>query len=148
MTLEELYKKYCRSLVAVAYRMTGDWATAEDRVHDVFVVAHSKMDLGGSESELRSWLVTAVRRTTINYNKSEANRKRIRETAIIAEQATDPQQDYITSEVYKQLYHYIGELPPPVRKLFYLQFAEYHRQIEVAKILKLPYTTVKNRYKR
>lgn len=65
--LGELYDRHAGQALAVAFRIVGDRSTAEDIVHDAFVVVWQRIDQFDSDrGTLRAWLLTIVRNRAID----------------------------------------------------------------------------------
>ncbi len=74
--LRALYERFGRVAFALAYRVTGDAAGAEEVVQDAFVTVWNKADgfdaaKGGN---VRGWLLTIVHRRAIDYRRREHDR--------------------------------------------------------------------------
>jgi RNA polymerase sigma-70 factor, ECF subfamily len=81
--LGELYDRHAAAALAVAMRVVGGRAEAEDVVHDAFVAVWRKIDrFDAQRGSLRAWLLTVVRNRAID-------RVRARRTAVDVDEADD-----------------------------------------------------------
>lgn len=69
--LAELYDRYASVALATALRVLGDRQSAEDAVHDAFVIVWQKVDgFRPERGTLRGWLMTIVRNRAIDRRRS------------------------------------------------------------------------------
>jgi len=66
MPLEEIYRQYHQWLLWLAYRLTGNWDTAGDVVHDVFLKLVGKKETIHS---VKSWLAKSVTNCALDYKR-------------------------------------------------------------------------------
>nr|WP_168119438.1 sigma-70 family RNA polymerase sigma factor [Paenibacillus sp. HB172176] len=72
--MEELYKKYKKLLLTLAYQMTGTWSDAEDAVQDVFLKVVDVNPAGLTE-EPKAYLCKMVVNRCRDLHKSAYNRR-------------------------------------------------------------------------
>lgn len=65
--LEELYKEYGRTLMAVAMRYVHDKDVAEDIVHDSWILIFTNLDNLRSEDKLLPWMKGIVKNLSLKY---------------------------------------------------------------------------------
>jgi RNA polymerase sigma-70 factor, ECF subfamily len=130
--LAALYAAHARPLMALAYRLLGNVADAEDVLHDVFLGLPEALRHYEERGSLGSWLKRITARVALNRLRA---RSRTREvpldpsptTAVVA-RAESPI-DAIA------LQHAIGALPDSLRLVFVLKEIEGYSHAEVAELL-------------
>lgn len=143
--IRDVYQTYGRLVYAVAYRVLGDVALAQDAVEQTFVRAWRGAGTDGPPWALGSWLATIARRVAIDINRQE-QRRRGAEDVDVPDRAlpTSPpslQQIYDVWEVRQAL----QELPVQDRELIRLQHHGELTHHEIARQLSIPLGTVKSR---
>ncbi len=71
-----LVRAHQRMVHAVAYRMTGSLADAEDLAQETFVQAYRQLASFRNEARFSSWLYRVAMNTSLNWAKREARRRR------------------------------------------------------------------------
>ena len=132
--LTELYERYGNALMALAYRLTGSQADAEDVLHDVFLglpEALAKYDERGS---LESWIKRVTARVALTKLRS---RRREREVDLddvhIAPESGAMHR--LTDLVAVQ--RAIDALPDSLRAVFVLREVEGYSHAEIAALLEI-----------
>jgi len=112
-------------LVAVAYRMLGSLAEAEDAVQETWVRL-SRADASAVEN-LAGWLTTVVGRVCLNVLRSRATRREnsldthITESIATNDERTDPEQEALLADsIGLALLVVLDTLAPPERVAFVL----------------------------
>ena len=112
-------------LLAVAYRMLGSLAEAEDAVQETWVRL-SRADAGAVEN-LGGWLTTVVGRVCLNVLRSRATRREnslethIAESIATNDERTDPEQEALLADsLGLALLIVLDTLAPPERVAFVL----------------------------
>jgi RNA polymerase sigma-70 factor, ECF subfamily len=77
---EALVQRYQKMIFALAYRMTGSLAEAEDLAQDTFVAAFQQLDSFRGESKFSSWLYRIATNRCLNWRQREARRERAYES--------------------------------------------------------------------
>ncbi|UJF32907.1 RNA polymerase sigma-70 factor [Paenibacillus hexagrammi] len=126
MNIENLYDKYKPLLFAIAYRMTGSAADAEDMVQDTFLGAQ-ELD-AGHVSNIKAYLCKMVTNRCIDYLKSARKRRELYvgnwlpEPLILSED--DPLLTVERNETLSYAFLvYLEKLTPVERALFILREA-------------------------
>src|SRR4029079_15839876 len=78
--LSELYARYGRVLMGVAFRLMGSRADAEDVLHDVFLGLPEALQRYDERGSLESWLKRITARVPLSRLRS---RSRAREVALV-----------------------------------------------------------------
>lgn len=68
---KQLYERYKRAMYTVAYRITGDFESANDVLQEAFVKVFRGLEKFRKESTLGAWIKTIVVRTALSKVKKE-----------------------------------------------------------------------------
>jgi len=147
--LGELYDRHAAAALAVAIRIVGGRAEAEDVVHDAFVAVWRKIDrFDAQRGSLRAWLLTVVRNRAID-------RVRARRTAVDVDDAdersllrTGPNPTWdaaLDRAAASDLRQAMDALPDEQRRAVELAYFEGYTYREVAEITGVPPGTANGR---
>ena len=147
--LGELYDRHSAVALAVAMRIVGGRAEAEDVVHDAFVAVWRKIDrFDAQRGSLRAWLLTVVRNRAID-------RVRARRTAVDVDDAdersllrTGPNPTWeaaLDRTAATDLRRAMDALPDEQRRALELAYFEGYTYREVAEITGVPPGTANGR---
>jgi len=147
--LGELYDRHAAAALAVAMRVVGGRAEAEDVVHDAFVAVWRKIDrFDAQRGSLRAWLLTVVRNRAID-------RVRARRTAVDVDEADDrsllrtgPNPTWeaaLDRAAANDLRQAMEALPDEQRRAVELAYFEGYTYREVAEITGVPPGTANGR---
>jgi len=147
--LGELYDRHAAAALAVAMRVVGGRAEAEDVVHDAFVAVWRKIDrFDAQRGSLRAWLLTVVRNRAID-------RVRTRRTAVDVDEADDrsllrtgPNPTWeaaLDRAAANDLRQAMEALPDEQRRAVELAYFEGYTYREVAEITGVPPGTANGR---
>jgi RNA polymerase sigma-70 factor (ECF subfamily) len=145
--VREVYRQYGRLVFAVAFKVLGDRALAEEATQQAFVQAWRASATFDDSRELGPWLATIARRAALDVHRREARRSHASlETADPADpalivQPPSAERVYDIWEVRRAL----EELSPEEAHLVRLQHLEGLTQSEIAQRLGIPLGTVKSR---
>jgi RNA polymerase sigma-70 factor (ECF subfamily) len=153
--LAELYDRYGQMLYAVAYRIVGQRADAEEVVIDAFAQAWREATrFETSRGSVAGWLTTIARSRALDLVRSRARRERITASAA-AERPdaspamggwrADPSSGIDLAEQRKQVQLALESLSPPQRRAIELAYFEGLSQSEIAALLQEPLGTIKTR---
>lgn len=87
LTFDDLYRLEWRSVVGVAYALTGSWAAAEELAQDSFLAAHRKWSTVSSYENPAAW----VRRVCANRAVSEFRRRSAEARALLRSRHRPPE---------------------------------------------------------
>jgi RNA polymerase sigma-70 factor (family 1) len=136
-------------LVVYGMRFTADAVTSEDLVQDVFVEMWQRQLVFVSEIALKAYLYNSVRNKAISLLRHEQVKENYR--GLVAQEPNssneEEEEDWITEEVYRQLFEQIDKLPERQRKTFLLAM-EGHNNAEIAQIMSVSIDTVKTQKRR
>jgi RNA polymerase sigma-70 factor (ECF subfamily) len=145
-----LVKQHSAKLFQVAFRLTGNEASAEDVVQEAFIRAYSKLDRFDGRSAFGTWLY----RITVNCSMDAMRKKRrSKESAdlepVLEERqpsATDPgpQRLALSREISAQVAAVLAELTSMERTAFVLKHYEGRSLNEIAEIMDLQINAVKH----
>ncbi len=150
-----LYDRYGQVLYAVAYRIVGQRADAEEVVLDAF--AQAWREAGRFETargSVAGWLTTIARSRALDLVRSRSRRERITATAAAERPDTspamggwreDPSSAVDLSERRRQVQLALEVLSPPQRRAIELAYFEGLSQSEIAERLQEPLGTIKTR---
>jgi len=148
-----LVDRHARSILNLAYRMTGNAADAEDLTQESFLQAYSRLGEFRLGSRFHPWIYTIA----LNLCRSHLRRKslvrwlapaRERERPAVEESrdgAPDPEQELLGQEAERCLRDAIEALPSKYREVFVLRQAQGLSYEEIAALLELPLGTVETR---
>ena len=134
MQTEILIDKYRDRLFAAAFSVCKNAEDADDVVQETFIKYHTQTRQFESEEHIKYWLI----RVTINESK-KALRSPWRKT--------EPIEDYASTIAFSapeqgEVFAALMELPEKYRTALYLYYVEEYSSSEIARILKMPQSTV------
>ncbi len=153
--LGNLYDRYSASLYALAYRITGERADAEEVVLEAF--AQMWRDATRFESERGSviaWLTMITRSRALDLVRAKGRRHRLADSAAAAEPEaspamggwdTNPAAAIDQEERRRHVAQALSELSPAQRQAIELAYYEGLSQSEIAERLHEPLGTIKTR---
>lgn len=151
--LADLYDRHGASLHAVAYRVLGTRADAEEAVTEAFAQAwreSSRFDAG--RGSVAAWLVTIARTRALDAARASRRRARLAQAAAAADPgaeggdwAATPLGMAVAGERQRLVREAVGQLTPAQREAIELAFYGGLSQSEIAEQLQAPLGTVKSR---
>ena len=142
-----LYDRYAGSMLALAQRIVGRGAEAEDVIHDVFLEAwrHSA-DYDAARGSVKSWLLLRTRSRSLDVQKSARVSKQAGalDDAWLAELG-DPNHDTAAGTDQTRIRKVLVALPPEQREVLLLGYFEGLSSSEIAERMGVPIGTVKSR---
>jgi RNA polymerase sigma-70 factor (ECF subfamily) len=150
-----LYDRYGGVLYAVAYRVVGQRADAEDVVIEAFAQAwRDATRFEATRGSVAGWLTMIARSRALDVVRARSRRDRITASAAadhpqrspaMGEWRADPSDSYDHAERRHQVQAALQALSPPQRQAIELAFFEGLSQSEIAERLKEPLGTIKTR---
>ncbi len=134
----DLYERYNRAMYTIAYRITGDFESANDVLQEAFVKVFRALPRFRQESTLGAWIKTIVVRTALTHIKKQ---KFTEPLDYRAEQETV---DWGTRLDVEYLEKAIQQLPEGYRAVFVLIEVEGYAHKEVAEMLNISVGTSKS----
>ena len=150
-----LYDRYGQVLYAVAYRIVGQRADAEEVVLDAFSQAwRDATRFESARGSVAGWLTTIARSRALDLVRARSRRDRITASAAadrpdsppaMGGWRTDPSSGVDHTERREQVQQALETLSPPQRRAIELAFFEGLSQSEIAELLQEPLGTIKTR---
>jgi RNA polymerase sigma-70 factor, ECF subfamily len=154
-TLQQVLSACLPSLYRRAFRLLHNAADAEDAVQDALLAAYTHMDQFRGRSQMSTWLTAIVqncarmqlrkraRRVHLPLEEQNAEGYELSVSERLADQRPGPEEGCRQSELSRRLYHCQTQLSPTLRRAFQLRDVEGLSIRETARILGVPYGTVK-----
>jgi RNA polymerase sigma-70 factor (ECF subfamily) len=146
----EIFEAHKVRVARQVHRMTGDPATVDDLVQEVFVAAFSALPSFRGDAQLQTWLHTI----TVNKVRNwwDSRRRRLMREARAAHEplstSETPEDHVAAGEHLNRLYEALGELPDALREAFTLRAIERMSLKEASAVLDAPVSTVSYRTRR
>ena len=129
----DIYETYSGKLYGVCLHYVNDRETAEDLLHDSFIVIFSSLDSLRDPSKLESWMCSIVRNIAIKHLRVS---QRMQETSIenIPEPILDENTAHFTEIPLDELLEVVDTLPEQYGKVFKLSVLDglSHKEIGAA----------------
>ena len=128
--LAEVYARYSRQLMRLAFRITGSAQDAEDALHDVFVGLPEALRKYNEQGHLESWLKRVTARVALSSLRAGRNAHEIPidQTALSSDRADSVAE---TAPIQKA----IDALPGPLRLVFVLKVMEGYSHQDISTML-------------
>lgn len=150
-----LYDRYGQVLYAVAYRIVGERADAEEVVIDAFAQAWREAPrFEAARGSVAGWLTMIARSRALDLVRARARRNRITSAAAsepagaplaMGDWSPDPSRGVDHAERRREVRQALEALSPPQRQAIELAFFEGLSQSEIAERLREPLGTIKTR---
>jgi RNA polymerase sigma-70 factor (ECF subfamily) len=150
-----LYDRYGAVLYAVAYRIVGQRADAEEVVAEVFAQAwRDAPRFEAARGSVAGWLTMIARSRALDLVRAKSRRERITATAAadrpdaspgMGDWRADPSHSVDTAERRVRVREALETLSPPQRQAIELAYFEGLSQSEIAERLQEPLGTIKTR---
>jgi len=146
LALGALYDRHAGALLALAARIVGRGAEAEDLVHDVFLEAWRRAaDFDAERGSVKAWLLLRTRSRALDLRKSARVARRsdgggddwVNEVPDPADRSLSPDRDRVRGV--------LARLPAEQRAVLLLGYFEGLSSSEIAEKLGIPIGTVKSR---
>ena len=153
----EIVSRYRSTVAALAYRLCGDAATAEDIAQDAFVHAWQALPRFRGEASLRTWLYRIASNTAIQRLRSARPTVSLdgtdlpgrdalpQESIDVADEAPGPESQTLRDEQREAVRRAILKLPPESRAALVLREYDELPYREIAAALGIPIGTVMSR---
>jgi RNA polymerase sigma-70 factor (ECF subfamily) len=147
---ENIFRQFNPALCFFARRWVNDMAIAQDIVTDVFVKLWQKQVDFKTVYAIKAFLYISTRNACINHIQQAQYQARVRET--IRQTASDIDCDglneVIYSEVLRQVYNVVDDLPAKCREVMILSYKRGMNCHEIARKMQLSVHTVRNQKNR
>jgi len=146
--LQRIYEKYCNYLLTLAMALLNDAATAEDVVHDVFVAFAQSGSTFRVHGSLRAYLATSVVNRVRDRMRVRKRQSRMVDEMLSLESDFDPPDGRLLSDERSRLVaRALARLPEEQREVIALHLNGRLKLQEIARLQKVPLTTVRGRYR-
>jgi RNA polymerase sigma-70 factor (ECF subfamily) len=145
--LAQLYDRYASNMLALAQRIVGRGAEAEDVIHDVFLEAwRHAADYDAARGSVKSWLLLRTRSRSLDVRKSARVSKQVTslDDAWLAE-LSDASADGAAAPDRARIRKVLLALPAEQREVLLLGYFEGLSSSEIAARVGVPLGTVKSR---
>lgn len=141
----QLFDYYSRKLIQFAFSFVKSKDAALEIVDQVFIRLWKQKENITEINNVKAYLYTAVKNTSLNYLSKKANEQIFQpfdQIYIQLYEEQNPEQQMITSEVYNNILAAVNKLPPRCRMIFKLVREDGLKYKEVAEILNISVNTV------
>jgi len=142
--LEIIYKIYFKPLCYFALDFTDDIDTAEEIVQNTIVNLWEKSKSVDANTNLKSYLFSSVRNSSINYLKHKKVEQKYIEIKKLTLQEDSYSNDTYSDEIFDKLNENIEKLPEQCRIIFKMNRFDELKAKEIAEKLNLSVRTVEN----
>jgi RNA polymerase sigma-70 factor (ECF subfamily) len=139
MAQKALYEKYKKAMYTLAYRVTGDFESANDVLQDAFLKVFRGLHSFRGDSTLGAWIKTIVIRTA--YSKIRKNKMYFESIDDVKPEALVDWGDFLQAEYLEKA---ILSLPDGYRSVFVFIEIEGYSHKEVAEMLGISVGTSKS----
>lgn len=156
--LGELYDRHAEGVLNVVWRLTGDWATAEDVTQEVFLALPGRIASFRGESALAAWLYRVAVNRAIDVRRHAARRPAARLSQVRDEDllGAHPPQGSVASEPEveeadpraRAVQAALLRLSPKLRAIAVLRYVEGLSYEQLAEVLGVRLGTIKSRLSR
>jgi RNA polymerase sigma-70 factor (ECF subfamily) len=136
--LDDLYRREYRSVVALAYGLSGSRGAAEELAQDAFLEAHRAWDRVGAYDDPGAW----VRRVVVNRSVSRV-RRRVAEARAITRVAGRRELPAELPESAAEFWRAVRRLPDRQAQVIALHYLEDRSVADIAQVLDISPDTVK-----
>jgi RNA polymerase sigma-70 factor, ECF subfamily len=145
--LGQLYDRHAGVLLAVAVRIVGDHAQAEDLLHDVVLEAwHRARDFDPGRGTVRAWLVTRMRSRALDRRAATIRQARLAEQV---GRDAEPQASTIAARPDgDRMRRHLQGLPADLAEVVEMAYFDGLSFSDIARQLGIPIGTVKSRMAR
>lgn len=148
--IRRIYDLFYRPLCYYAEKLVGQKQQAEDIVIDVFIKLLNKKTDFSNLRDIKSFLYTATRNSSIDYLRSEKRHHGSHQEILYISEHTAPAADLhaIQAEVMQELYREIENLPPQCGQVFKMILFGGYSTEQIASELQISVKTVLNQKSR
>ena len=145
-----IFESYKDRVARQVYRMTGDLASVDDLVQEVFISAFAALGRFRGDAQLGTWLYTIAANRVRNWWDSQRRRRRREDLASerVSAEVETPEADLEAKQQQRRLYAALGELPDKLREAFVARAIEGMSLQDASAVLGVPISTVSYRTRR
>lgn len=139
-----VFDAHKHQVAARILKMTGDAASVDDLVQEVFIAAFSALGSFRGEAQLDTWLYRITVNKVRNWWDAQRRRRRRESNPVMtrAEAPATPEEQTQTAEHRARLYAALAELPGKYREAFVARAIENMTLAEASEALGVPVSTV------
>lgn len=138
-------KKYYPAIVFFAEKIIDNHAVAQEIAQDVFVKLWEQGNNFGNDTHTRNFLYLSARNRCLNYIRDNKRRQQREESIPLAPLSEDEiTNNIILAEIWREIEHAINTLPEQCQKVIKLTFQEGKTTDEIAQMLDITESTVRN----
>ncbi|AHN21774.1 MULTISPECIES: sigma-70 family RNA polymerase sigma factor [Lysinibacillus] len=146
--LEEIMEQHTERLIRLAFYYVKDLQEAEDIVQDVFIKFYDNQQKYEERGELKAYLSRLVMNKSKDYLRSWTYRKIQVQQKIFAKQTISRRDMLVQQDEQTLIENAIFSLPLKQREVLSYFYFEDMPVAEIAKLLRIPDSTVKTRLRR
>lgn len=141
-----LFKYFYQPLCFFSSKITGNPLDSEDIVQEVFIRVWQKQKNLEDITELKSFLYTSVKNSSLNYLSSNQIKDKHQQYLLAQEEDYEGTilQVIVRAEVLRQIFDAVDTLPEQCRKVISMTFEEGKKPKEIAAALGITISTVNN----
>ena len=137
-----LVRQHQRMVLALAFRMTGSLADAEDLTQETFLRAFRQLDTFRAESRFSTWLCQIVMNLSLNWRARESRRRDVHSKWANDASAQNDPPDEFPDELSRRVQDALNHLPAKQRAAMVLTVYENYTHAEAAKLLRCSEATI------
>ncbi len=147
---EILYDKYSALIYGVIYKILDNVEFAEDATQETFIKIYNNIDkFDGTKARLATWLINVARNTALDFYKSAAytravKNRNVEDVVYTIDQQKQTQVAVDTIDVKSK----VGFLEPELKVIIELFYFKAYTQQDIADELGMPLGTVKTKLRR
>ncbi len=141
----ELVERYQRLIYSVAFNYLKDTGRAEDAVQETFTKAYINLRSYNPDFKFSTWVTKIAYHTCIDILRKQRELTPLEDALEVADKGITPEETVLFRDSKRKLEQLINHLEPKYRQplmLYHLSGLKYE---EIAKVLKIPISLVKNR---
>lgn len=145
-SFEKLVKAHSRPLLALAYRYTRDWDSAQDLCQETWIKIHDQIGRYDPRRPFGAWLHTIHRNNCLSFLRKVAVRKKWAASgqALHVVDGSDPLATTEHRDFMARLGRALNRLSEKQRRIFALVDIEQTDQEEAARMLGIKYNTLRS----
>ncbi len=142
--LAELIEQYQKRVLSVAFKMTGNWHTAQDIAQDVFISLVEKLHTFNEKRNFFSWVYRITVNKAIDFLRKSERETMVGEIGDVAPKTETTSEDIlIKAEMREKVRKTISELPLKYRTVLTLRDIEGLSTVKIAEILDIDPATAR-----
>lgn len=141
----ELVERYQRLVFSVAINYIKDPGRAEDAVQEAFTKAYTHLRSYNPEYKFSTWLTKITYNTCIDMLRKQKETTSLDEALEVADKGNTPEETALAKDRKKRLEELINDLDAKYRQPLMLYHMSGLKYDEIAEVLKVPMSIVKNR---